>query len=94
MKLTSTRWKLFELSTESFSVSPILENRCQCPLKKVSSAATTNLPGLEDEVARLKASLGSSENKLSQADERLTYMLERLDKSIDKAMIDTRGKLM
>ena len=61
--------------------------------KKAMKGAVKKLTGLEEEKARLKASLESSEKKLFQS-EGLEDTLERLDKAADEAMIETRGKLM
>ncbi|KAK2646308.1 hypothetical protein Ddye_021503 [Dipteronia dyeriana] len=63
-------------------------------VRRVLKEATDKLAGLEDEVARLNASLKSSKDKLSQTDDRLVDALERLDKAGDDTVIETRGKLM
>ncbi|KAK2659437.1 hypothetical protein Ddye_005970 [Dipteronia dyeriana] len=49
------------------------------------------LVGLEEKVARLRASLKSSKDKLSQTDVTLTDVLERFDMATDEAIIRTRG---
>ncbi|KAK0571605.1 hypothetical protein LWI29_018762 [Acer saccharum] len=71
------------------------EARCaEAGAKEAMKGAVDKLAGLKRENASLQASLKSSEDKLSQTDKMLTDALERLDKAVDEAVIETRGKLM
>ncbi|KAK1592396.1 hypothetical protein Q3G72_024187 [Acer saccharum] len=59
-------------------------------LKEVSD----KLAKVEEENARLRAFLKSSKENMSQTDDMLVDVIERLDKATDKAVIQTRGRLM
>ncbi|KAK2646248.1 hypothetical protein Ddye_021443 [Dipteronia dyeriana] len=58
-------------------------------MNKVSKEVINKLSGLEEEVARVRDSLKSSGDKLSQTDKRLANALERLDNAADEAVIET-----
>ncbi|KAK2642238.1 hypothetical protein Ddye_024001 [Dipteronia dyeriana] len=60
-------------------------------LERFAKESSDKLARAKEDNARLRATLLASEKKLSDVDEMLADMLEKLDKAADEAVIQTRG---
>ncbi|KAK2652694.1 hypothetical protein Ddye_012550 [Dipteronia dyeriana] len=69
-------------------------DKAKSDLERFAKNSPEKLARAEEDNARLRATLIASEKKLSDIDEIFTDALEKLDKAINEAVIQTRGVLM